>query len=53
LEMAPGLAPSRYLRGVVRLAAGDAEGNSDIAMALRMAPELEGFYARHGIVPTR
>ncbi len=53
LEMAPGLAPSRYLRGVVRLASGDVDGSSDIAMALRMAPELESFYARHGIVPTR
>lgn len=51
LEVAPGLAPSRYLRGVIRLAAGDRSGQADIETALRMAPQLEQFYARHGISP--
>ena len=51
LEVAPGLAPSMYLRGVVRLSAGDTAGRQDIATALAMAPQLAEFYARHGIMP--
>ena len=53
LELAPALAPSIYLRGVVRLTAGDRGGQEDIATALAMSPQLERFYARHGIVPPR
>jgi len=51
LEVAPHLAPSMYLRGVIRLSTGDEHGTDDIATALGMAPQLEDFYARHGIVP--
>jgi len=51
LEVWPGLAPSMYLRGVVRLQAGDSDGRQDIATALSMQPQLAEFYARHDIVP--
>lgn len=51
LEVWPGLAPSLYLRGVVRLTAGDPEGRQDIATALSMQPQLADFYTRHGITP--
>lgn len=51
LELVPGLAPSRYLRGIVRLSAGDEAGREDIATALRMMPQLPRIYGRHGINP--
>jgi len=51
LELSPGLAPSLYLRGVIRQTAGDAGGRQDVATALAMSPQLEGFYDRHGIAP--
>lgn len=51
LEVAPGLAASLYLRGVIRLTRGDEKGSDDIGTALRMSPQLEQFYARHGVTP--
>src|SRR5690606_38939405 len=51
LALAPGLAPSRYLRGIVRLRNGDPAGREDIETALRMAPELAEVYGRHGVKP--
>lgn len=51
LELAPGLAPSLYLRGIVRLATGDTGGRQDIATALTMSPQVARFYASHGIQP--
>jgi tetratricopeptide (TPR) repeat protein len=51
LRLAPAVADSRYLRGVVRLRRGDGGGRDDIETALRMAPNLAGFYARHGVSP--
>ncbi len=51
LEVWPGLAPSMYLRGVVRLQSGDNAGRQDIATALSMQPQLAEFYARHDIAP--
>ena len=51
LRLAPAAAESRYLRGVVRLKAGDREGREDIEKALRMAPHLAELYARHGVAP--
>lgn len=51
LDLVPGMPESLYLRGVVRLHAGDNNGRSDIADALTMAPYLPGFYAKHGIMP--
>ena len=53
LAVWPGLAPSMYLRGVVRLSAGDTAGQQDIATALSMQPQLADFYARHGVVAPR
>ncbi|MDE1468380.1 DUF3857 domain-containing protein [Aurantiacibacter sp. D1-12] len=53
LAMEPGQAASHYLRGVVRLHAGDEGGEEDIATGLLIAPELEAIYSRHGIVPPR
>ena len=49
--LAPGLAPSRYLRGIVRLRNGDPAGREDVETALRMAPELADIYGRHGVKP--
>ena len=51
LRLAPEVAESRYLRGVVRLRKGDPAGRQDIETALRMAPQLAEFYARHGVTP--
>ena len=51
LELAPSLAASRYLRGVIRLEKGDKAGRRDIETALRMAPQLAAFYSRHGVAP--
>lgn len=53
LQIAPAQAESLYLRGIVRLHAGDAKGRADIAEALVMAPHLPVFYNRHGIAPPR
>jgi len=51
LDVQPDQAASHYLRGIVRLHAGDTGGADDVATGLLMAPELEAIYARHGIVP--
>jgi tetratricopeptide (TPR) repeat protein len=51
LRLAPEQAESRYLRGVVRLKAGDEAGRQDIETALRISPNLAAFYARHGVAP--
>jgi tetratricopeptide (TPR) repeat protein len=51
LTLAPALAPSRYLRGVVLLKKGDEAGKADVAAALRMEPQLAEFYGRHGVAP--
>ncbi|MEO5705509.1 MAG: DUF3857 domain-containing protein [Alteraurantiacibacter sp.] len=53
LELAPGLAASLYLRGIIRLNTGDAGGQQDIATALTMSPQVARFYASHGIQPPR
>lgn len=50
IDLAPEQSGSRYLRGIVRLAAGDQDGQRDLDTALLMAPQLEQFYTRHGIV---
>jgi tetratricopeptide (TPR) repeat protein len=51
LRLAPAVAESRYLRGVIRLRKGDQAGRDDIEKALRMSPHLAEFYARHGVEP--
>jgi len=51
LRVAPAISQSRYLRGVVRLKTGDQAGREDIETALRMAPQLAEFNARHGVTP--
>lgn len=51
LRLAPAVAESRYLRGVIRLKKGDQAGREDIEKALRMSPQLAEFYARHGVAP--
>lgn len=51
LDVQPDLAASHYLRGIVRLHAGDAGGAQDIEAGLLMAPDLAATYAHHGIVP--
>lgn len=49
LEINPGLAASHYLRGIILLEKGDKAGREDIAIALRMSPELAAQYSRHGL----
>lgn len=51
LELVPGLAASRYLRGIIRLESGDTGGRDDVATALRISPELAERYAVHGLSP--
>lgn len=51
LKIAPAIADSRYLRGIVRLHKGDGAGQEDIETALRMSPRLAEVYGRHGVVP--
>ncbi len=51
LELNPAQSASYYLRGLVRLARGDRGGRQDIAIGLRMSPELADTYARHGLGP--
>ena len=51
LKLAPAIANSRYMRGVVRLMKGDTGGKEDIRKALRINPQLGAYYARHGIEP--
>jgi tetratricopeptide (TPR) repeat protein/transglutaminase-like putative cysteine protease len=52
LASAPGLAPSRYMRGVVltRLHR-DADAAKDFAVARRLTPSVDKTYARYGIKP--
>lgn len=49
LDLSPGLSASHYLRGAVRLAMGDKGGREDIAIALRISPELRKKYDLHGV----
>lgn len=51
LALSPGLSPSIYLRGVIRLTAGDNGGREDIATALAMSPQIADYYAHYGIRP--
>ncbi|RKF18929.1 DUF3857 domain-containing protein [Altericroceibacterium spongiae] len=51
LKLAPAQHSTRYLRGIVRLAAGDQAGREDIRQALRAKPELERDYAYYGLTP--
>ncbi|MBH5322326.1 DUF3857 domain-containing protein [Aurantiacibacter sediminis] len=51
LAMSPAQAASHYLRGIVRLHAGDEGGREDLETGLLMAPELETIYSFHGIAP--
>lgn len=45
----PGMAESRLLRGIVRLAEGDKSGREDIDIALRMQPSLRQTYSAWGL----
>ncbi|WP_120078332.1 DUF3857 domain-containing protein [Aurantiacibacter odishensis] len=49
LAISPGLAESLYLRALAKMHAGIDGAEADLTMALRMAPHLDDFYARHGI----
>ena len=51
LGIVPGLPESLYLRGTVRLHAGDEDGRKDIAEAVRMVPYLPNMYSTYGIGP--
>lgn len=52
LLSAPDLAPTLYMRGIVRTTKGDANGSEDIESALRRMPSIGEQYARYGIKPT-
>ncbi|MBO9603145.1 MAG: DUF3857 domain-containing protein [Novosphingobium sp.] len=50
LSNEPGLAPTLYMRGIVRTRLGDKDaGGKDIAQALRISPAVKATYARYGI----
>lgn len=49
LRKQPEQAASRYLRGIIRVARGEAEGKRDIEEALRLAPDIAARYQRYGI----
>jgi tetratricopeptide (TPR) repeat protein len=49
LEKQPGLAASRYLRGVILLQQGDKSGKKDIVEAMRIAPQIGLRYAAFGL----
>ena len=51
LAKAPEMAESRFMRGVVRLAKGEAGGREDVEAALRMKPSLAPLYTAYGITP--
>ncbi|HSG34108.1 MAG TPA: DUF3857 domain-containing protein [Sphingomonadaceae bacterium] len=51
LTIAPWLAPTRYLKGVVMLAQGNPEGREIAKTALRQSPSLAERYAQYGIEP--
>ena len=48
LELSPGLSNSLLLKGMILLERGDRSGKELIVQALRISPELERVYARHG-----
>jgi tetratricopeptide (TPR) repeat protein/transglutaminase-like putative cysteine protease len=47
----PGYGTSLYLRGVIRLEQGDAQGDQDIAQALRVWGSVGRLFSRFGIKP--
>ena len=49
LSKEPGLAASRYLRGIIRLEQGDKKGREDIVAAKRISPDIEHRYAAFGL----
>jgi tetratricopeptide (TPR) repeat protein len=49
----PGYGTSLYLRGIIRLEQGDAQGDEDIAQALRVWGSVGRLFSRFGIVPSR
>lgn len=49
----PEQAASLYLRGIIRMGRGLAEGKRDIEHALRLSPDLADRYKRYGISPKR
>ncbi|WP_114520186.1 DUF3857 domain-containing protein [Altererythrobacter sp. ZODW24] len=53
LFISPSLWDTRFMRGVVKQAMGDASGRKDIEDALRMDPGVAENYAAYGIKPKR
>jgi tetratricopeptide (TPR) repeat protein len=51
LARAPWMSPSRYMRGIVSLADGNAAGRAEVATALRQSPQLVDLYGHYGIKP--
>ncbi|WP_369024997.1 DUF3857 domain-containing protein [Qipengyuania sp. RANM35] len=53
LRKQPEQAASLYLRGIIRLGKGQADGRKDIEHALRLSPDIAIRYQRYGISPKR
>nr|WP_298895812.1 DUF3857 domain-containing protein [uncultured Altererythrobacter sp.] len=52
LAKEPGIAASRYLRGLIRIEQGEEKaGRLDILHAKRIAPTIEQFYKGYGLLP--
>ena len=49
LTKEPGIAATRYLRGLIRLERGDSKGREDILHATRISPEIERRYEAYGL----
>ena len=49
LRLSPDLAAAHFMRGVIRLEEGDRAGKRDIAVAKRLSPGIEEFYALYEI----
>ena len=51
LDQNPGLAASLFMRGVIHKRQGNKTGADDLAAARMISPQIDGDYARYGIVP--
>jgi tetratricopeptide (TPR) repeat protein len=51
LAKEPGLASSRYLRGLIRIGRGDAKGREDIVQAERIDPSIAARFEDFGLKP--
>jgi len=49
IRLAPALSAAYFMRGVMRMERGEKDGREDIAVARRLTPGIDEFYALYGI----